>query len=389
MPPIHADAASELLAELVAIDSVNPGLVSGAAGEAAIVTFLRNRLETAGFATLVVTPEKHPDRPSLLAWHQGSRPGPTLLLNGHVDTVGVEGMPAPFEPKVEGDRLYGRGAADMKGGVAGLVIAAEEIAREDRGSVVLALVADEEDASLGTEAVIDRLGETGLAPDVAVVGEPTHLARTVSLRGFAVVEVEFAGRSAHSSLPAEGVNAVTHLGRLLGAVEEADAALQGRGGWLLDRGCGRLDALHDPGAGARDDRAPDRARRDGRGRDRPGRTDAAAAAGRATTSVSATARFVVGRDAWQLDGSGPAHDFAELLDAALAGAPGRREEPFAAPYWMEAPLFQAAGIPAVVCGPSGGGLHAVDEWVDLRQVRAYPQALVTAFRAFAAAGRAD
>ena len=209
MPPIPTDAASELLTELVAIDSVNPGLVPGAAGEAAIVTFLRNRVEAAGFATLRSSRRtKHPDRPSLLAWHQGSRPGPTLLLNGHVDTVGVEGMPAPFEPKVEGDRLYGRGAADMKGGVAGLVIAAEEIAREDRGSVVLALVADEEDASLGTEAVIDRLGETGLAPDVAVVGEPTHLARTVSLRGFAVVEVEFAGRSAHSSLPAEGVNAV-------------------------------------------------------------------------------------------------------------------------------------------------------------------------------------
>ena len=388
MPPIPTDAASELLTELVAIDSVNPGLVPGAAGEAAIVTFLRNRVEAAGFATLIVTPEKHPDRPSLLAWHQGSRPGPTLLLNGHVDTVGVEGMPAPFEPKVEGDRLYGRGAADMKGGVAGLVIAAEEIAREDRGSVVLALVADEEDASLGTEAVIDRLGETGLAPDVAVVGEPTHLARTVSLRGFAVVEVEFAGRSAHSSLPAEGVNAVIHLGRLLGAVEEADAALQGRGSWLPTVVAG----------GSTPFMIPARARATIERRTVPGETveDAIGQVEQMLQRlrneddhVSATARFVVGRDAWQLDGSGPAHDFAELLDAALAGAPGRRDEPFAAPYWMEAPLFQAAGMPAVVCGPSGGGLHAVDEWVDLRQVRAYPQALVTAFRAFASAGRAD
>ncbi len=388
MPPIHADAASDLLADLVAIDSVNPGLVSGAAGEAAIVRFLRNRLETAGFATLVVTPEKHPDRPSLLAWHQGSRPGPTLLLNGHVDTVGVEDMPAPFEARVEGDRLYGRGAADMKGGVAGLMIAAEEIAREDRGSVVLALVADEEDASLGTEAVIDRLGETGLAPDVAVVGEPTDLARTVSLRGFAVVEVEFAGRSAHSSLPVEGVNAVTHLGRLLGAVEEADAALQGRGVWLSTVVAG----------GSAPFMIPARARATIERRTVPGETveDAIGHVEQmlqglrdGDESVSATARFLVGREAWQLDGSGPAHDFAELLDAALAGAPGRREEPFAAPYWMEAPLFQNAGIPAVVCGPSGGGLHAVDEWVDLRQVRAYPQALVTAFRGFAAAGRAD
>lgn len=388
MPPIPADAARDLLTELVTIDSVNPGLVPGAAGEAAIVAFLRNRVETAGFATLDVTPDGHPDRPSLLAWYRGSRAGPTLLLNGHVDTVGIEGMPAPFEAKIEGDRLYGRGAADMKGGVAGLVLAAEEIARSEHGSVVLALVADEEDASLGTEAVIGRLPETGLRPDVAVVGEPTYLDRTVSLRGFAVVDVAFTGRSGHSSLPAEGVNAITHLGRLLGAVEEADAALQGRGSWLSTvvsggsapfmvpaRAQATIERRTEPGESVEDavgevEQMLQRLRDDDRG-------------------VSATSRLVVGRSAWQLQESGPARDFASLLDAALGGAPGRREAPFAAPCWMEAPLFEAAGIPAVVCGPSGGGLHAVDEWVDLRQVRAYPQALVAAFRAFAAAARAD
>jgi acetylornithine deacetylase len=388
VPPIPADAASDLLAGLVAIDSVNPGLVPGAAGEAAIVTFLRNRLEAAGFATLVVTPDEHPDRPSLLAWYRGSRPAPTLLLNGHVDTVGVEGMPAPFEPKVEGDRLYGRGAADMKGGVAGLVLAAEEIAREDCGSVVLALVADEENASLGMEAVIACLPETGLRPDVAVVGEPTHLDRTVSLRGYAVVDVEFAGWPAHSSLPAEGVNAVTHLGRLLGAVEEADAALHGRGVWLSTVVSG----------GSAPFMVPARARATIERRTVPGETveDAVSEVEQMLQrlrdddpTVAATARLMIGRAAWQLEESGPAHDFAGLLEAALRGAPGRREEPFAAPYWMEAPLLLAAGIPAVVCGPSGGGMHAVDEWVDLRQVRAYPRALMTAFRAFAAAGYAD
>ena len=385
--PTRADPVT-LTSELIAIDSVNPGLVPGAAGEAAIVDFLRTRLDRAGFATRVVPPDGQPDRPSLLAWSRGSRPGPTLLLNGHVDTVGVEGMTAPFEPRIEGDRLSGRGAADMKAGVAGLVIAAEEIARDDRGAVVLALVADEEDASVGTETLIAHLSETGLRPDLAVIGEPTQLDRTVSLRGFAVVEVEFVGRSAHSSLPAEGANAVTHLGRLLKAVEEADAELAGRGGWLASQVSG----------GSAPFMIPARAKATIERRTEPGesvddvlgeielmlqrlRDD--------DEHVSASARLVVGRPAWQLATSGPAHEFAGLLDTALAGVPGRREEPLAAPYWMEAPLFEDAGIPAVICGPSGGGLHAVDEWVDLPQVRAFPRGLVIAFQALIAAGRAD
>ncbi len=385
--PTRADPVT-LASELIAIDSVNPGLVPGAAGEAAVVDFLRTRLADAGFATRVVTPDGQPDRPSLLAWSRGTRPGPTLLLNGHVDTVGVEGMAAPFEPRIEGDRLSGRGAADMKAGVAGLVVAAEEIAREDRGSVVLALVADEEDASLGTETLLAHLPETGLRPDLAVIGEPTHLDKTVSLRGFAVVEVEFAGRSAHSSLPAEGVNAVAHLGRLLAAVEEADAELAGRGAWLASQASG----------GSAPFMIPSSARATIERRTEPGESvaDALADVERmlqrlrdVDADVSASARLVVGRPAWQLAASGPAHDFAELLDTALAGVPGRQEEPLAAPYWMEAPLFEDAGIPAVICGPSGGGLHAVDEWVDLRQVRAYPRGLVTAFQALVAADRAD
>lgn len=103
-------------------------------------------------------------------------------------------------------------------------------------------------------------------------------------------------------------------------------------------------------------------------------------------TFSARARLVIGRDAWRLDDTGPAAEFADRLDNALRDAPGRTGAPLAAPYWMEAPLFAAAGIPVVICGPSGGGLHAVDEWVDLRQVRAYAAGLVTAFREYAEAG---
>ncbi len=229
-----AEDAVSLTAELVRIDSVNPGLVPGAAGESAIIHHLRDRLRASGFETHLVTPPGRPDRPSLVAAGPSRRPGPTVLLNGHVDTVGVDGMVEPFAATVDGDRLLGRGASDMKSGVAAMVVAAERLAAGAMpGRVVLALVADEEDASLGTEAVLDALPGLGVRPDVAVVGEPTGLAIAETLRGYALVEVTLEGRAAHSSQPELGVNAVAHLGRLLVAVEERAPAVAAGGGSLM------------------------------------------------------------------------------------------------------------------------------------------------------------
>ena len=96
--PALGDAAVALTAELVAIDSVNPGLVPGAAGEAAIVEALRSRLQRSGFDTHVITPPGHDDRPSLVAVGPAGPPGPTVVLNGHLDTVGVAGHAGPLRP---------------------------------------------------------------------------------------------------------------------------------------------------------------------------------------------------------------------------------------------------------------------------------------------------
>ncbi len=125
-----SDAAVALLSDLVAIDSVNPGLVDGAAGEPAIVAFLANRLRANGFTVTIIDAEGHANRPSLLAVGPGPADAPTVVLNGHLDTVGVSGMPSPFTPRVEGHQLFGRGAADMKGGVAAMVVAAERLAAD-------------------------------------------------------------------------------------------------------------------------------------------------------------------------------------------------------------------------------------------------------------------
>ena len=382
--------AVALTAALVGIDSVNPGLAPGAAGEQDVVEHLRDRLLHSGFDTHVVTARGRHDRPSLVAVGPQGRPGPTVVLTGHLDTVGVDGMDAPFVARIEGHRLFGRGAADMKGGVAALVVAAEELAaRGAPGRVVLVLVSDEEDASLGTEAVLEALPGLGVVPDVALVGEPTWLALAETLRGYALVEVTLCGRAAHSSQPELGVNAVAHLGRLLTAVEARGRDLPDPGGSLMVTVATGGDS---PFVLARSARALVERR-----------TVAGESAADALTeveallddlraadpSVVATARLVVAREAWRLDHDGPAASLGARLERELAesvpveGAPDGR---FHAPYWMEAPLWQAAGIPALVCGPSGGGLHAVDEWVDVRQVERYAVALTSALEAWVVDG---
>jgi acetylornithine deacetylase len=248
---------------------------------------------------------------------------------------------------------------------------------------VLALVADEEDASLGTETVLTALPGLGVHPDVAVLAEPTGLARTTSLRGYALVEVDLAGRAAHSSQPAEGVNAVTHLGRLLAAVEDRDRELAPTGGSLMvtvARGGESPFVLAQHAHAVVE-------RRTVAGEDSTGvleEVEALLAGMRgADPTVEARARLVISREAWRLDDSGPAAELAEALQVALGDA--APAEPHDAPAWMEAPLWQAAGVPTLVCGPGGGGLHSADEWLDLRQLRAFPGAVVAAVEAWAGA----
>lgn len=356
--------AVELVSELVGIDSVNPALVRGAAGETRIVEHLEARLRRSGFVTTVVPGGAEGDRPSLVAVPPGPAEWPTVVLNGHLDTVGVSGMAEPFTPRVDGGRLFGRGAADMKGGVAAVVAAAEAlVAQAAPVRPVLALVADEEDASLGSEAVIEALPHLGVTADVCLVAEPTDVALCRSLRGFAVVRVTFPGRAAHSSQADLGVNAVTHLGRLLAAVDQRADAVRAAGGDLM------VTVVR---GGESPFVVPDHAECMVEVRTPPGQDSAALEDVRALLDPAwdADVELLTHREGWQLDEAGPAADLAARLGNALGTG-----TTFDAPYWMEAPLWQQV-CPTLVCGPSGGGLHAADEWVDLGQVRGFASALV-------------
>ena len=371
-----ANDAVELTQALVALDTVNPALVPGAPGERAAVELLAARLGAQGFEIEIVGPA---ERPSLLATHRGpGGGGRALALNGHLDTVDVDGMADPFSPRIEGNRMYGRGTCDMKAGVAAMVVAAEHAAGAGHdGDIVLALVADEEHGSLGTAAVLDQLA--GRLPDACIVGEPTWLDVIVAHRGFSAIEVEIRGRAAHSSRPHEGVNAVTLLGQLLGAVEARDAELAARDPHP-HAGHGSLMATVVHGGSAPFTLAA-RASAIVERRTVPGEPLDAGLREVETIierlGLDAECREQVARDPWELSEAPAAQRLVELLP--FEGRAG-------APYWMESAMWEAAGVPTVVCGPAGGGLHTTVEWVELDQLRAYTDALTSLIAAF---GRND
>jgi acetylornithine deacetylase len=218
------DSTIKLLADLVAIDSVNPSLVPGGAGEQKISRAIAAEMRASGLEVEVA--EVAPGRPNVVGVLEGRSPGRSLMLCGHMDTVGVAGMKSPFNPIVRDGCLYGRGAHDMKGGLAAMIGAARVLAQEGglaSGRLIVAAVADEECASLGAEALVRRW-----RADAAVVTEPTGLAIAAAHKGFSWVEITTAGRAAHGSRPGEGRDAIFYMGRVLACLEALDRQLQSR-----------------------------------------------------------------------------------------------------------------------------------------------------------------
>ncbi|HZS24979.1 MAG TPA: M20/M25/M40 family metallo-hydrolase [Gaiellaceae bacterium] len=339
------DELSELAAQLVAIDSVNPSLVPGGRGEREAAGFVAAWCGERGLDVELVGDE----RPSVIATRRGTGGGRSLLLNAHLDTVGVAGMEAPFEARIEGGRLYGRGAYDMKGAVAALMLALAE-APPLRGDLILTAVADEELASVGTAAVLERVHA-----DAAIVPEPTELRVAVAHRGFVGFEIETAGVAAHGSRPDLGVDAIAKMGPVLVALDRLEARLQ----------AGRRHPLAGPASvhasliegGQELSSFPARCLLTGERRTIPGETVAGVEQELRELAADASVRVLASRDPYEAP---PGHPFIELV-VGLAEA----GEPVGAPFWTDAGLIAAAGIPAVLFGPAGAGAHAEVEWVEL------------------------
>jgi acetylornithine deacetylase len=362
--------SEELVAALVAIDSVNPDLVPGGAGEAEIADFVAAWLSEAGLE--VELDEAAPGRPSVVATARGTGGGAALMLNAHMDTVGVEGMERPFDPVVRDGRLYGRGAYDMKGSLAACMLAARRLAGEElSGDVIVTAVADEEYASIGVQSVLAQR-----RADAAIVTEPTGLRVCVAHKGFVWAEIETEGRAAHGSRPAEGIDAITRMAPVLGRLAELQAALDAAPGHELV-GPGSVHASLIEGGQelssypARCRLALERRTAPGEGADDFQRECEALIDG----IDGAELRMGLVRPPFAVD---PDAEVVKAVSAAAAAVTGQPAEVYGETYWMDAALTQAAGIPTVVFGPGGWGAHAVDEWVDLASVDACSDGLVAA-----------
>jgi acetylornithine deacetylase len=357
------DPSLKLLRELVAINSVNPSLVPGAPGETAIAAAIAAHLRRIGL-DIEIQPVV-PGRSNVIGVLEGRGAGRSLMLCGHVDTVGVEGMTAPFDPVEKDGRLYGRGAQDMKGGVAAMIDAARQVAEAGfpAGRLIVAAVVDEEYASLGADALVTRWRADG-----AVVTEPTDMQIAIGHKGFAWYQVETRGRAAHGSRPREGRDAIIRMGRVLAELETLDRRLQsGPAHPLL--GTASLHASTIEG-GRELSSYPDWCALKLERRTISGETESAV-----TRELEAILETLRAADA-DFDArltpvfARPAYEVAAEHDLpqALAKAAGTTRPPVGMSFWTDAAVLGSAGIPAVLFGPGGAGLHSIEEYVEIDDV---------------------
>jgi acetylornithine deacetylase len=384
---MQTDDVIDLAQRLIAIDSVNPTLVPGGAGEHEIARFVERWAADSGLASRVIL---SPDgRPNLVIEAAtaagGSTPangaGRVLMLYGHLDTVGLGSMPAPLEPRIDGDRLIGRGAYDQKAGLAAALVAAREAARSGgRGRVIVVAVADEEAASTGIQEVLRHVRADG-----AVITEPTEMAVGIGHRGFAWIEIEVRGTAAHGSRPHLGVDAIFRVGPVITALERYTERLAGRSHPLL--GAGLLHASLIEG-GSEMATLPDRCLLSVERRTLPGETpegvlaeiDAVLDACRAADpALVASARVTLARDPFEIAADDP---FVALVRGATARATGAPAELAGLSFWADSAFTAAAGIPTVLLGPPGEGAHADDEWASVSGTVACARALVEIARDF-------
>lgn len=365
----HGDGVA-LVRELIRVDSRNPSLVPNAVGEQAVARRLGDILTSWGMEVKLL--EAAAGRPNVVATVRGTGGVGgcrSLMFNGHLDVVGVEGMThSPFDAFERGGRIYGRGACDMKGGVAAMCAAAARLRGELNGDLIIAAVVDEEWQSIGTSALL----AAGVRTDAAIVTEPTRLSLMPAHKGFGWVQVIVLGRAAHGSRWDIGVDAIRYAGLLLAELDRVDAdELPRRTHPLLGR-----PSLHaafiEGGIGL--STYPDRCVLRVERRTIPGESSADIRAEIEAACARVMSRRPDFRAEVELLFAQPPSDVA--LDApivralsATLGEHGLSTTPIGMSAWTDAALLNEAGIPAICFGPGDMGLaHAAEEYIEVTDI---------------------
>jgi acetylornithine deacetylase len=358
----------QVLSRLVGIDSRNPNLSPDGPGEEEIGFYLAELLADLGLQ--VFTYELAPKRVNVVGILPGNGSGRSLMLNGHMDTVGVSEMKDPFSGAVREGRLYGRGSQDMKGSLAAMLGAVKALVDSDirlEGDLLFAAVADEEDQSLGTMDLIKHH-----TADAAVVTEPTNLELVLAHRGLIWYEVETLGKAAHGSRYKEGIDAITHMGRFLAKLDLLAQELPERKPHPLAGPPSLHAALIQGGTDSCTYAARCKVNIDRR--TIPGESEEQVTRelqqiieelSKLDPSFQAEVRPLVKRAPLETN---PETEIARVLSQAFRKQAGEAPILSGAGYWSDASLLAEAGMEAVLLGPEGKGLHSSEEWVDLESV---------------------
>lgn len=292
------------------------------------------------------------------------------MLNGHMDSVGVEGMDDPFGAKIVNGRLYGRGSQDMKGSLASMIGAAKALAEADiniKGDLIIAAVGDEEYASLGTEHVLKEY-----SADAAIVTEPTDMKLCRAHRGFIWYRVQTTGRAAHGSRYDVGIDANMHMGRFLAELERLERETRERAPHSLTGPPSLHASLLKGGTevsvyAAKSELHIER-------RTLPGEIEADITAelqeiidelAAEDASFRATVEAYLERPALE---TGEGTEIVGITETAMTKHLGSIQEHIGVPFWTDAALTAEAGIETILLGPKGDGLHSAEEWVGLDSV---------------------
>ena len=365
--------AVALARALVKIDSRNPTLAPDSPGEGDCARFLASVLDDWGFSVDVL--ETIPYRPNVVA-RRGPPDAPALMLNGHLDVVGVEGMVhPPFSAELRDNRIYGRGSTDMKGGIAAMCAAAVGAPSDGERQILITAVSDEEYDSLGMRELID----SGLRAEAAIITEPTRLAICPAHRGFVWMDVAFKGRAAHGSRYDIGVDAITHAALVLAELQKLERTresglrhpLLGRGSLHASKISGGVGMSTYP---ERCDLAIER-------RTLPGESAQTALkeVRDACDAVRAShpqldARVTLTTAQLPSDVSVDSPIVGRLRGALESEGVGVRIEGMSA--WTDAALLNAVGVPTICFGPGDIALaHAAEEFVQVEEIAAATRVL--------------
>ena len=393
-------ATAATLADLVRRPSVNPmgrDLSGPEYLEGRVTDYLVQRFTAAGIPW--ARQSVAPGRDNVVARLEATVPdAPVILWDAHQDTVPAEGMTIePFTPLVRDGRMYGRGACDVKGGMAAMLVALDHLRASPlprRATVVFSATVNEEFGFGGSRALVRLWGTAAAAagdaaarqlvggrPAVAIVAEPTGLDLVVQHKGAVRWRIRVRGRACHSSFPEQGTNAIYPTGRVILAIEALAAELLGR---HSDHPCGpptlNLGTIR---GGAGVNLVPDLAVLEVERRVLPGESPVAARDEVIARIAAASGAATVEHDPPFLESAGLADASADpaasawieaLIAAVRAGGAAARRT--AARYGTNASVFAEAGVPSVVFGPGSiAQAHTADEWVELAQVDAAAAAL--------------